>query len=105
MTDQITPELFKHLVQLGAMELMPEEAEYIRHQLNNQLKAINELAAIPLDDSTPPAAHGVPFTPEMRPALRQDVWMPEPDPQKILAQAPQLAENYIVVPEIPHTDL
>ncbi len=105
MTDQITSELFQHLVLLGAMELEPGEAEYIRRQLNNQLKAINELAAIPLDDSTLPASHGVPFTPEITPPLRADEWRPEPDPQKILAQAPQLEDGYIIVPEIPHTDL
>lgn len=105
MTEQITPELFQHLVLLGAMELKPEEAEYIRQQLNNQLKAINELAAIPLDENTPLASHGVPYTAEITPPIRQDIWQPEENPQKILAQAPQVAERYIVVPEIPHTDL
>lgn len=105
MTEQISPELFQHLVLLGAMELDPAEAEYIRQQLNNQLKAINELAAIPLDENTPLASHGVPYTAEITPPIRKDVWQPEPNPEKILAQAPQIAERYIVVPEIPHTDL
>ncbi len=105
MTDQITPELFQHLVLLAALELEPGEADYIRGQLNNQLKAINELAAIPLEENTPLAEHGVPYTPDITPAIRQDIWLPEPDPLKILAQAPQFEDGYILVPEIPHTDL
>jgi hypothetical protein len=40
MSDQITVELFDHLVRLAALELSSQEAEYLRHELNNQLKAI-----------------------------------------------------------------
>jgi len=105
MTEPITPELFQHLVQLAALELGAEEAEYIRRQLNNQLKAINELAAIPLDESTPVASHGVPYTPGITPPIRSDEWQPYPRTEAILSQAPQLADGYIVVPEIPHTDI
>ena len=64
MTDQITPELFSHLVELAALELDPTQAEYLRHELNNQLKAIHELEAIPLDEKILPALHGVPFSKE-----------------------------------------
>ena len=53
MSELISPETFAHLVDLAALELSPEEGEYIRGQLNNQLKAINELAAIPLDPPIP----------------------------------------------------
>ena len=53
MSETITPELFAHLVDLAALELSPEEGEYIRAQLNNQLKAIHELEAIPLDEDLP----------------------------------------------------
>ncbi len=105
MTDLITPEIFDHLVQLAALELSPDESEYLRKELNKQLKAIQELEAIPLDDTTEPASHGVPYTPEKTPALRQDEWLPHPHPEEILAQAPETEEGYIIVPEIPHTDL
>jgi aspartyl/glutamyl-tRNA(Asn/Gln) amidotransferase C subunit len=105
MTEPITPELFQHLVQLAALELSPAEAEYIRKQLNNQLKAINELAAIPLDESATVTSHGVPYTPETTPPIRSDEWLPYPTPEAILSQAPQVADGYIVVPEIPHTDI
>ncbi len=105
MTDQINPELFAHLVDLAALELEPAEAEYIRGQLNNQLKAIHELEAIPLEDATGLTSHGVPYTPHISPALRQDEWLPCLVADAILEQAPQTEDRYIVVPDIPHTTL
>jgi len=105
MADTISPELFEHLVRLAALELDPKEAEYLRRELNNQLKAIHELEAIPLDPGTPVTSHGVPYTPDITPSLRQDAWLPYPDPERILSQAPETEESYIVVPDIPHTEL
>ena len=105
MSDQITPELFNHLVRLAALELSPEEAEYLRRELNNQLKSIHELEAIPLDPSTEITSHGVPYSPQITPVTRSDEWIPHPDPEEILAQAPEVEDGYIVVPDIPHTEL
>ncbi len=105
MTDLITPEIFAYLVDLAALELDPAEAEYIRRQLNNQLNAIQELEAIPLDASTGLTSHGVPYTPEISPGLRSDEWIPSPAVEAILAQAPKTEDRYIVVPDIPHTTL
>jgi aspartyl-tRNA(Asn)/glutamyl-tRNA(Gln) amidotransferase subunit C len=105
MTDEITRALFDHLVALAALDLQPDEAEYLRHQMNNQLKALHELDAIPLESNTPAASHGVPYTTETTPAIRRDEWVPYENPGQILAQAPETADGYIVVPEIPHTDL
>jgi aspartyl-tRNA(Asn)/glutamyl-tRNA(Gln) amidotransferase subunit C len=105
MTDEITPELFTHLVELAALELAPSEAEYLRRELNNQLKAIHELEAIPLDPATPVASHGVPYTAATSPAIREDVAQAYPDPARLLKTAPETEDGYIVVPEIPHQDL
>jgi aspartyl-tRNA(Asn)/glutamyl-tRNA(Gln) amidotransferase subunit C len=105
MSDEITPELFAHLVELAALELTPEEGEYLRKQLNGQLKAIAELERIPVPDDVPPAAHGVAFPPEIRPALRADEPRPSASAEKILKQAPEAEEGYFVVPEIPHEEL
>ncbi len=105
MTEQITPEVFNHLVGLAALELTAEEGEYLRRQLNNQLKAIHELEAIPLDADVPASLHGVPFPAGISQALRPDVWQPFSRPDEILSQAPSVDERYIIVPEIPHTDL
>jgi aspartyl-tRNA(Asn)/glutamyl-tRNA(Gln) amidotransferase subunit C len=105
MSEQITPDVFNHLVELAALELNAAEGEYLRRQLNNQLKAIHELEAIPLDQDIPPALHGVPYPEEARPATRPDEWIPYPDPESILAQAPETEGGYIIVPDIPHTQL
>lgn len=105
MTDEITSELFAHLVELAALELEPAEAEYLRGQLNNQLKAIHELAAIPLDESVPVASHGVPYSPDMSAQPRADEWNPERDPARLISAAPETEDGFIVVPEILHEDL
>lgn len=105
MNDSITKELFDHLVTLAALELSPQEAEYLRQQLNNQLRAINELAAIPLDPATPPALHGISYSKEIKPPLRHDVWIADDSVEDILNQAPELEERYIIVPDIPHQEL
>lgn len=105
MSDPITPEVFDHLVQLAALELDPADAAYLRRQLNNQLKAITELEAIPLDETLPVTTHGVPYTPEITPSIRSDEWVACLNPDEILAQAPQIEDRYVIVPEIPHTEL
>lgn len=105
MTEELSAEVFQRLVHLAALELDETESEYLRKQLNNQLKSIDELSSIPVDVSVPPARHGVPFPEEISPALRPDQWIPYPNPDEILAQAPQTEERYYVVPEIPHTKL
>ena len=105
MSQIIDPETFEHLVELAALELDPEEAEYLRRELNNQLAAIRELEAIPLDPDEEPTSHGVPYTPDISPPARDDQWIACPNPEEIIAQAPEVEEDYIVVPDIPHTDL
>ena len=105
MSDEITPDIFNHMVQLAALELNPEESEYLRRQLNNQLKAIHELEAIPLAADIQPTSHGVPYTNLITPPIRTDEWQPYSHPEEIVGQAPESQDGYIVVPEIPHIDL
>ncbi len=101
----ITPDLFSHLVDLAALELTDEEAGYLRRELNHQMKAIEELEAIPISEETPITSHGVPYSPEITPAARADEWIACPNPEDIIAQAPQTKDGYVIVPDIPHTDL
>jgi len=103
--DEITVEVFNHLVTLAALELDESQAVYLRHELNQQLKAINELAAIPLEDDLRISAHGVSFTSESSPQLRKDDWLPFEGVNEILSQAPQTDSHFIVVPDIPHEKL
>ncbi len=106
MNDDITPEVFAHLVGLAALALGPDEGEYLRAQLNGQLKAVRELERIPMADDVPAAARGVPYPAAIRQALRADrATVDAALAARILAQAPESDEGYFVVPEIPHTDL
>ena len=103
--EEITPEIFAHLVHLAELELDPEETEYLRLQLNGQLRAIREMAAIEVNPSTPITSHGVPYPPAARPSLRDDVVIPCNDADAILGQAPEVDSRYVVVPDIPSMDL
>jgi len=96
---------FRHLVKLAALELLAEEQVYLRGELNQQMRAIRELEAIQIDPGTPITSHGVPYTLETSPGLRQDEHQPSPEADDILAQAPEVHERYLVVPDIPHEDL
>jgi aspartyl-tRNA(Asn)/glutamyl-tRNA(Gln) amidotransferase subunit C len=102
---RITAEIFDHLVELAALELAPDEAEYLRRELNGQLNAIHELESIEVDDTLPITSHGVPYRGGMAPAMREDAWTPGELADDILGQAPELEGRYVVVPDIPHKEL
>ncbi len=101
----ITEEIFEHLVQLAALELEDEEAEYLRRELNQQLQAIRDLESIELSDDLPITSHGVPYSHDTRPPLRQDEAAPSNLADAILHQAPEVDERFIIVPDIPRTEL
>jgi aspartyl-tRNA(Asn)/glutamyl-tRNA(Gln) amidotransferase subunit C len=105
MKEKITADVFTHMVELAALELSAEEAEYLRRELNHQLTAIDELEAVPLDESIEPAAHGVPYTPQTSQGPRLDELQPFPEPSEILKGAPKSEDGYFIVPDIPHEDL
>ena len=101
----ITRETFDHLVELAALELNEEEIAYCFSELNNQLSALNELAAIEIPSEVQPASYGVPYTNESSQTLRDDKWQACEDSDAILEQTPQNEDRYIIVPDIPHTTL
>ena len=105
MSESITVDVFNHLVGLAALELASDQADYLRTQLNHQLKVIDELKAIPLDENVPINLHGVPYEKAASALPREDIHKPFPDPRSILAQSPQVDGGYIIVPDIPHTTL
>ncbi len=105
MTDPIDIDLFRHLVDLAALDLSDDEAAYLLVQLNHQLRSIEELMAIPIDPETPPAEHGVAYTAENSPFIRSDEWQPSGIAEIILEHAPKTLNGYFVVPDIPHIDL
>jgi len=105
VAEEITPQIFRHLVELAALELDESEAEYLRRELNSQLKAIRELEAIEVAEEVPITSHGVPYTEATSPGLRPDQPQPSTHAEAILAQAPERDGRYVVVPDIPHTEL
>ncbi len=105
MDDKITQEIFDHMVDLAALELTDEEADYLRDQLNKQLTAVDELASIPLEEDIQPAAHGVQYTHDNSADLRNDLHDPFPYVEDILKNAPETEDRYFVVPGIPLEDL
>lgn len=105
MEEEITRDLFAYLAQLAAFELSEDEAEYLRRELNKQLTAIQELEAVPLDPETPVTSHGVPYTPQISAPPRDDQRQPFAHPERLVEQAPESEDGYIVVPDIPHEEL
>ena len=105
MEQRISRATFDHLVKLAELELTPADANYLHQELNNQLSAIEQLQAIPLEEDIPISLHGVASPPEESQPLRADVWQPFEDVCLILDQVPDLVEDQISVPEIPHKTL
>ena len=97
LPEKITREMFDKLVSLAALELDEEESEYLRTELNHQLAAVKELSEIPIDEDVQPSLHGIEC--QGNPP-RPDQWQPFPDPDAILALAPEREGRYFVVPEI-----
>ena len=101
----IDKEVFDHLVDLAAFYLEPQEKEYLRKELNAQLKAIRELEALAVDETIAITSHGVPYTEDISAPLREDVVERCPEADDIVEGAPETELRYIVVPDIPHEEL
>ena len=94
--------IFKRLVQTAALKLSADEAAQLLADLNDQLKIIRQLEAIPLPQGIDAVIHGNPYPQEIRCELREDEWIPFENTAEITAQAPLLQDNYIVSPDVPH---
>lgn len=105
MNDVISEETFNHLVDLAALELDKAESQYLLTEMNKQIKSIHELEQTPMDVNTPPARHGVPFPSSICPPLREDLVDTYPQVEALLGQVPVAEDRYIIVPDIPHTEL
>jgi len=99
--DRISPELFDKLTSLAALSLSPAEREYLRGELNHQLAAVKELSEIPLDESIEPSLHGLDCPPK---PPRPDHWQRFPQPDQILAQAPESEDGMFAVPDVALAD-
>lgn len=105
MKEEIDIQLFERLVRLAAMELTEEEAVYLRGQMNQQLNVIQELDQIPTDDKLEISTHGITYTPANSMAPREDALDPTKPKIDLEKFAPEVKDNFIIVPEIPHQKL
>lgn len=101
----IDPVTFSHLVELASFEFEPDQADYLREQLNRQLKTIDELAAVPLVENLPTEIHGVPYPQVNSQVLRADSSSAFPDRDLLTKQFPEFDNGYVIVPDIPHQEL
>lgn len=103
--EEITEDIFNHLVDLAAFHLEQEEKEYLRKELNAQLKAIRELEALEVSQDVPITSHGVPYTKSNSAPSRDDIIKSCSEADDIVEGAPETELRYIVVPDIPHEEL
>lgn len=105
MNEEIDEKLFQHLVELAALELTDEEAQYLRKQLNQQLQVVHEMDSIPIGQDVPTSAHGIEYTSANSAPIRADVIEPSKKKLDLASIAPQFDDDFIIVPEIPHTKI
>jgi aspartyl-tRNA(Asn)/glutamyl-tRNA(Gln) amidotransferase subunit C len=101
----INSETFAHLVELASFEFEPDQADYLLEQLNKQLKTIQELEAVPIDENITVEIHGVSYTQSLSQALREDTSLTFPDRDELIGQFPRFEDGYVIVPDIPHQEL
>lgn len=105
MREEISLEVFNRLIDLASFEFEPAQAEYLRQQLNHQLKAIHELEAIVLDKDLVPAIHGISYAKKHNPTLREDQAVVDGNREQIIAQMPAFEDGYVIVPDLKHETL
>lgn len=97
--EKISSELFEKLVGLAAMELTPQEAQYLHTEMNHQLVSLTEFSQIPLDEDIKPSLRGVNC---VGAGPRTDEWKTFERPERIVEQAPASEDGMIAVPDVAH---
>lgn len=103
--EEISPQLFDHLVRLASLQLESSEADYLRSELNHQLQSIRELVSIHIPPAVEMTIHGIPYPPGQPDELREDIPALFDEVRELLNQAPDLVEDQFAVPDVPHTTL
>ena len=103
--EEISPQLFEHLVRLASLQLEPSESEYLRQELNHQLDSIRELISIAIPPGVEMTVHGIPYPPGSSDELREDIPVTFDQVRELLNQAPDLVNDQFAVPDVPHTTL
>ncbi len=85
----------RHVALLARLDLSEEEERLFVAQLDGILRHIDKLNELPTD-AVPPTAHGL----DVGAGFRDDVVENAPDPERLLAGAPDRSGNFFRVPKI-----
>ncbi|MEX0873872.1 MAG: Asp-tRNA(Asn)/Glu-tRNA(Gln) amidotransferase subunit GatC [Actinomycetota bacterium] len=91
----ISREEVEHVARLARLELSEQEIELFREQLSAVLERAQRIQSLDLDE-VPPTAHPV----ELSNVWREDVVVPPPESEAILANAPERDGSFFRVPRI-----
>ena len=91
----ISREEVEHVARLARLELSEQEIELFREQLSAVLERAQRIQSLDLDE-VPPTAHPV----ALRNGWREDVVVPSPPSEAILANAPERDGSFFRVPRI-----
>ena len=92
---RITLATVEHVARLARLELLPEEQERMRRELDGILAYIDKLRALDTD-AVEPTSHAVPMTN----VLRDDTARPSLPREDMLANAPDRHGDFFRVPKI-----
>ena len=92
---KITREEVRRVALLARLELSPEEESRLTEQLDNILQYMEKLGRLDTAD-VEPLAHAV----EIVNAFREDRVTNEPQPDALLANAPDRSKTFLKVPKI-----
>ena len=91
----ISPEQVEHVAQLARLALQPDEKQRFTEQLNAILTYMEQLNEVPTE-GIEPTAHVL----ELANVFREDTVCPTLTADAALANAPEAAQQYFVVPRI-----
>lgn len=91
----ISTEQVQYVAQLAHLALTPEEQQRFTEQLNAILEYMGQLDEVPTDDIEP-TSHAL----DLVNVLRDDTVHKTLSPDEALANAPETAQRYVVVPRI-----
>lgn len=91
----ISDEHVKHVAHLARLALQPRETELFTRQLNEILDYVEQLNDVPTDD-VEPTSHIL----DLVNVFRQDDVQPRIATEALLANAPETAQHFFVVPRI-----
>lgn len=91
----ISEDQVKHVAHLARLSLQPPEIELFTRQLNEILDYIEQLNEVPTDD-VEPTSHIL----DLVNVFRQDDVQSQIETEALLANAPETAHHYFVVPRI-----